>query len=308
MTIIPACVFIFFNAVSPVLSSSPATPTPPDSVRIDYSEKAFEITWDSVQNATGYNLYTTNDRSIPFSKRKRVNNKVITSGTRYNYIWRVSGDKRIRDIKGRRHFVTVTSVLDTGDMIIESPHSKPVDNLYFEGFGNAVTSGKIKKILTVNHSSDSFSFASEVNTAENFIEFMIKDGKYFSELLSKKIDPLKIGGCVPIATALLKILKKNGITAYRADGKFIEEFHSFNIINIDEVVYILDFATDQFVPGFAPVMFPAEFSHINNKGRLSKKGKPVYTVNKVYSEEEINIDREKKESIPYIEILNEILK
>lgn len=133
-------------------------------------------------------------------------------------------------------------------------------------------------------------------------------GRRLFDTMQVLIDPREVGGCTPVSTVLVKLLKKYGIQACRADGTFIEEFHSFVIINIEGVEYVLDFTADQFVPGVAPVLVPRNHCFINPlNGRFGAEGRAVYTVARLFLADNIRI-ADSEDAAVYRRLLNSVMR
>ena len=67
---------------------------------------------------------------------EKLNQKLITSGPRFVFIWSFDNGKRERTVKGYNHFISVTSVFNIEGDTVESMLSKEVTNNYFDGFTN----------------------------------------------------------------------------------------------------------------------------------------------------------------------------
>jgi hypothetical protein len=249
----------------------------PVNLRADYSEKCLDLVWDSVPGATGYNVYTrpcTTAACVP----RRVNKRLITSGTHFAYLWDLDSSERTPAIKGVEHHLAVTAVCSTATGVRESEPSLPIDNCYFEGFRNATRSGVIERILATTQRADTLPIALPATDKRRFIAFMEMQGRLLSGIIQARLDAREVGGCEPIATILAQALLADSIPSVKAEGLFIKEFHAFVIVNIDRVEYVLDFAADQFVPDVAPVMVPRDRCFLNARGRLDTAGTPVYPI------------------------------
>ena len=279
---------------------------PPSNVQITFSETSFDITWDSVPCAIGYNVYTSNTPNKSKKKKIKVNQKLITSGTHFAYIWHFEKGEKVRKIKGYEHHISITSAFSINGKNHESDLSKEKNNCYFDGFKQINSRKAIQKILTASQKTPLIPIKKYRNRKEKFITFMEGPGKRLTTLINKHIDPKETGGCEPVSTILVKILKDFGLHAYKIEGNFIKEFHTFAVINIDNVEYILDFTADQFIPNTLPVMIPRDFCHLNEKGKLSLTGSPVYSIAKIFNPDHIRLSKDKSADI-YREIYNEIL-
>jgi hypothetical protein len=253
---------------------------------VAYTEKSIDLSWDSVPGAVGYHLYTSPVPATPLSSRRRVNQSLVTSGTHFTYLWDIRQGKRVRAIKGKLHNVVLTAVFETQDTTLEGPPSAEIDNYYFKGFDRMISRHAIEPVLREEQTATPLPVRSRRNTADGFIEFMEGPGALLQKLIADSLDPEETGGCVPLSTILLQLLNDWGLKAHRIEGTFIKEFHSFVVINLDGVEYVLDVSADQFVPGVAPVLVPRDFCHLDGRGKLAREGVPVYVVGKIFAPEQ----------------------
>ena len=84
---------------------------------------------------------------------------------------------------------------------------------------------------------------------------MTGPGRYLTKLLRDSINFQEVGACDPVSTIALMLLKEWDLYAYKAEGVFIEEYHTFIVITINHVDYILD--------------------HLKNHGMRKMEGEPV---------------------------------
>jgi hypothetical protein len=285
------------------LGGQATVPLPPANIRITYTEQILEIAWDSVPSAIGYNLYTSPVRNAPPAQRRKVNSRLITSGTRFTYIWDVLGHRRTRAVKGFEHHLCLTSVVEDSGAKVESACSEEFDNCYYDGFRGLDSPDKITRVLVAKQESPFLPVAARPCKKKDFLRFMSSTGKQLHALVAKAFDPHEVGACSPVTTILVRLLYESGVYAYKVEGSFIKEYHAFAIVNIDNVEYVLDFTADQFVPNVTPVLFPRDLSHLNEHGRLSRTGMPVYTVARVYSPVQVALSTRKSTDV-YWEIYN----
>lgn len=279
---------------------------PPSNIKIIYTETILDITWDTVYGAIGYNIYTADSPNIPKKKKIKINQRLITSGLHFAYIWHFENGEKVRKIKGYKHYISVTSVFSNKGKTFESALSEEANNCYFDGFELIASRNEILTIIQKSQKAPFLPVKKLRNKKKDFIAFMEGPGMKFNNLIKKHIDPKETGGCKPVSTILVKILKNFGLYAYRIEGKFIKEFHTFVIINIDNVEYILDFTADQFIPNVAPVMIPRDNCYLNENGKLSKTGIPVYCVAKIYDTDQTELTEDKSADI-YRNIYNEVI-
>jgi hypothetical protein len=255
----------------------------PSAVQVVFSETSLDINWDSVPGAIGYNLYDRDPKAGKKEKRRKINPALITSGTHFLYIWDFEDGKRVRKIKGYEHHLSVAAVFDVKGREKEGPFSRERDNCYFEGFRNVTSARDIERILVPQQAAPKLPVDQKPVSRTDFIRFMEGPGKLLYDEMNKVINPLEVGACAPVSTILVKLLDQWGISAYRVEGTFIKEFHTFVVLNIEGVEYVLDFTADQFLPGVAPVFFPRDLANLNASGRLGMLGVPVYQSGKVFS-------------------------
>lgn len=257
-------------------------PPPPDSISVIYSEKALDLTWSTVAGAHGYNIYTAPEPGLPKAKRRRVNTALITSGTHFTYIWDVNGKERTRAIKGKRHYLAVSAVTIEDSIQVEGPLSHEIDNDYFEGYERVVRKAQLEKILRKGQTAEHLPVEQKRNRKDAFIAFMTGPCAYLQKVARDTIDFREIGACAPLTTVLVKLMLDQGLHAWKVEGTFIKEFHSFAVVPVDRVEYVIDVTADQFVPGVGPVVLPRDYCFLNEKGRFDTKGTPVYRIGKVY--------------------------
>jgi hypothetical protein len=277
----------------------------PVNVRVVYSERSFDITWDSIPGALGYNIYTGDKPYFPAEQKRKINRKLITSGTHFTYLWDSENGQIIKRIKGYRHYLALTAVYEQDGLETESAFSREIDNNYFEGFGNCDSSGRITHVFIDSQRTAFLPVKEKANSRKQFIRFMKGPGRALHREIQKLIDPKETGGCVPISTIALKLMDLSGLDAYRIEGLFIEEFHSFIMLRIEGSEYIVDFTADQFIPGVSPVVIPRDFCFLNARGKPDTAGQPIYLVNKIFNAHQIGLSDNKKADI-YKEILNRI--
>jgi len=272
----------------------PGAPLPvPTNLRVIFTETSLDISWDSLPGAVGYNLYDRPPSNKKGLKKRKINPALITSGPHFSYIWDFENEMRVRKIKGYEHHLSLTAVMNINGKEKEGPASEEFDNNYFEGYRNVLTRADILRILVPAQAAPLLPVVHRANTREDFIRFMETTGRKLHQELARNINPLEVGACAPVSTLLVKLLDRAGLSALRVEGTFIKEYHTFIIINVDGVEYILDFTADQFVPGVTPVCFPRDLSNLNRKGRLSVVGTPIYQPGKIYTADQTDLSQNK---------------
>jgi hypothetical protein len=279
---------------------APMTPLPlpaPQKVLVVYSEQSLDLTWDSVPGALGYNIYTSSDAGVPLAKRRRVNPALITSGTHFTYIWDVDGDQRVRNVKGVRHHLAIAAVdsLDGGARI--GALSGDVDNDYFAGCDHMTSAAALRGVLVARQAVTPLPVPPLVLAADSLVRFMEGPGRQLARLIADSIDSREVGGCAPISTVVVLLLKHWRLPAYKVEGTFIREFHAFVVVNVDSVEYVLDFAADQFVPDVSPVLLPRDSCFITPSGRLGGSGQPAYQVARVLAADQTSLTEGKNSEV-----------
>ena len=258
-------------------------PPAPVNVRATFAEKSIDIAWDSVPGVAGYNVYTGAQAGLPLAQRRRLNQQVITSGPHFTYIWDISQGQRVRGVKGYRHHLVVTSVFAADSAEVESGPSAEIDNCYFGGFDRADTKSALERILRPGQKVERLPVERHSNTRKAFVSFMTGTGARLQALVRDTIDPREVGACSPLATVLVQLMLKSGLTAWKVEGTFIKEYHAFVVVEVDSVEYVVDIAADQFVPDVSPVVVPRDWCFLGPAGRFAEDGQPVYVVSKVYA-------------------------
>jgi len=284
--------------------SAPTPCGPPVHLRADYREKSIELFWDSVPGAAGYNLYTRPCVAKNCLPRK-INARLITSGTRFSYIWDIDSGSREYAIKGVEHHLSVAAVCSTRTGLHEGVRSREIDNCYFRGYQNARSATAIGGILARSQSAPLLPVDQHPLKKTEFISFMQSSGVLLDSLVGALLDPREVGGCAPVSTVLVLLLRQKGLYAYKIDGTFIKEFHAFAIVNIEGVEYVLDFTANQFVPRVAPVLIPRDRCFLDSLGRLSSRGTPLYQPAKIYAPDQCSLS-DGKEAEVYRRILDAV--
>ena len=269
----------------------------PQNVWIEYAEKNMVINWDPVPGAIGYNVYRGAKETTEKVYREKLNKVLITSDNRFVFIWRFNNGQRERTVKGYKHYISVTAVFNQNGHFIESVSSQSVSNDYFNGFSDMTSEKRILSVLQDKQESAYIPTIYGNNDKYAFIKFMIGPGRYLTDILRDSLDFQEVGACDPVSTIALKLLSDWGLYALRAEGIFIEEYHVFIIIKVENVEYVLDFTADQFVPDVAPVMVPRDLCFLNKEGRLDVAGKPVYLIEKVYPADTFELTNTKKSRV-----------
>jgi hypothetical protein len=294
-------VFLVIGCLSGAFAQPDSCAARPANLRAAFTESSIDLSWDSVPGASGYNLYTgTRDDSITADFRK-INRNIITSGTRYTYLWDVIDGKHVPGIKGIEHHIAVAAACTTGGTVRESRLSNRIDNRYFDGFSRISSRNAVDKVLQKSQRLPHIPFTMATATSRQFVDFLQGQGAILDSLLRSSIDPQEVGGCSPIATITVQLLHDAGIEACKAEGVFIKEYHAFVVVTIDSVEYVLDLSANQFVPDVTPVLVPRDLCFLGDAGRLGSSGVPVYVISRIYAWDQSTL-ADTKESRPYREI------
>ena len=291
----PILVLIFLamnlSAAEPVLPA-------PENVKIIWSEQSLDISWDSVPGAAAYQIYTAERAGLPLKQKRRVNLQPITSGTHFTYLWDVIKGKHERRIKGYRHCISVTALRDTAQRTREGRPSREFCTEYFDGVAGMTDSAALASVLKEGPAVKLCVTADTIqNSAETFLRFMTGTGTLLAAELKSKINPREQGACVPVSAVAVQLMQQHGLTAFRVEGRFIREFHSFVVLNVAGTEFVVDFAADQFLPSSAPVVLPVGRCFITPEGKNGTAGTPVYQVGKVFSAAQSGLSDKKETEI-----------
>lgn len=294
--------FVTMACCTPACIADPCQP--PKNLRAVFSETSIECLWDSVNGATGYNLYDLAVEPGKKNGRRKINALPITSGTRFSYIWDIDKGEMVKRIKGYSHRLVATALFDDCH---ESGPSNSIDNSYFERYKNVLTPQRIAPILSVQQRTLPLPTQPRAMTRQQLTDFLGGPGSQLATMVKKQINPQKQGACSPISTILVRLLAHHGLDALKAEGTFIKEYHSFVLLVVDSVEYVLDFTADQFVPNVAPVLIPRDRCFINDVGRLDSTGQPVYLISRLYSVDQTSLADNPSGKI-YSSMLTEIVQ
>jgi hypothetical protein len=255
-------------------------------VAATFSEDIITLSWPDVPDAAAYNVY------VDFGNghgRIRANFSPVRSRTRFGFIWIESNGKKERVVKGNKLRLYVVPLFSKGKktntVYTVGRQSCSVANSYYTGFSNVLDSGDCHRILQPHQATQKVLARAEQSTQKAFCDRYGQLAHDIDALYRSKINPRDEGACVPFSTMVAKYFTARGIPCYRAQGMFIGAFHSFNIVVVDGVEYVLDFTADQFVPGSAPVFMPRDFCCIDSCG--SPTGSPHGTWTKIYRIEKV---------------------
>jgi|WetSurMetagenome_2_1015567.scaffolds.fasta_scaffold00017_54 hypothetical protein len=260
-------------------------------VAAQFSEDMVTLSWGAVAGASAFNVYADYGYG-----RKKVNFAPVASRNRFILLWADSTGKRERVVKGNRvecRIVPLVAHADGGDTVLsEASPSCPVYNDYFRGFSRVLSDTACRRILQPRQLTKKIFPAAGSVSRLRFCSRYGRPARDVYMLYTSKIDPKDEGACVPFSTIVAKYFTKRGITCYRVQGLFMDEFHSFNLVVVEGVEYILDFTADQFVPGSSPVFMPRDFCFADSCGEPTQHPRgtftPFYRVDKVFDAGQID--------------------
>ena len=251
-----------------------------------FSEEMITLSWPDVQGAAAYNVYADLGDG---RGRIMANFSPIHSHNRFSLLWMESDGKKERVVKGKRISLYVVPLFAKGKrndtVYVEGDRSCGAANSYFAGFSKVLDSGTCDRILRPRQTTQKILVRAGQTARKAFSGGYGRLAPDIDALYRSKIDPKDEGACVPFSTMVAKYFTANGIPCYRAQGLFIGAFHSFNIVVVDSVEYVLDFTADQFVPGSAPVFMPRDWCFVDSCG--SPTAAPRGTFTKMYSIETV---------------------
>jgi hypothetical protein len=277
-----------------------------------FTETMITLKWDEQSDVKAYNVYARYDAA----GFKKVNPVPIATRPQYSFFWVAENGEKKKVVKGNIITLFVTGL--TGDSCIfrkgpciESDTSVRLSTDYFRGFSKVLTAARCRAIFRAAQSSAKLFATAENISAANFTKLYPRLGRRIDSLYRRHVNPLDEGACVPMSTLASKYLTAKGIPCYRCQGTFITQFHSFNLVVIDSVEYLLDFTADQFLPASAPVFMPRDFCSIDSLGRPTDSPQGtvtgMYAVEKVFQAENISFTQTDQAN-EYRQMLEDLLR
>ncbi|HUI93903.1 MAG TPA: hypothetical protein VLX68_16790 [Chitinivibrionales bacterium] len=274
LLVFSACVYCF--AGDSLVCNFPVSAT--------FTEDAVTISWPEYPGAASFNVYA--DYGIGF---KKANFTRVATRKRFTLLWVEDNREKKRIVKGNRVECRVVPLIPhvnkNDTTYVEGPPSCPVKNGYFTGFSKVLSDTACARILTSGQRTAKI-FPSAVSVSR--AAFCSKYAGLARDIYASytaKIDPHDEGACVPFSSLVAKYFTQKGIPCYRGQGVFVSAFHSFDIIVIDSVEYVLDFTADQFVPGSSPVFMPRDWCFADSTGMPTAH--PAGTFTKFYQIEKV---------------------
>jgi hypothetical protein len=255
-----------------------------------FTEDAITLSWPEYPGATSFNVYA--DYGSGF---KKANFSRVATRNRFTLLWVEDNGEKKRIVKGNRVECRVVPLFPQVKMkdtaYVEGPQSCPVRNDYFTGFSKVLSDTACARILKSRQQAAKIFPTAVVVRRAAFCSNYAGLARDIYAAYAAKIDPHDDGACVPFSSLVAKYFTQKGIACYRAQGVFVGAFHSFNIIVIDSVEYVLDFTADQFVPGSSPVFMPRDCCFADSTGRPTAHPAGIFTrfyqIEKVFSADQI---------------------
>jgi hypothetical protein len=259
-------------------------------VKAQFAEESITLEWDDVPGASGYNIYADYGNGP-----ERVNFSRIVSRNRFVLMRAGSNGKKERIVKGNRvecRVVPLKARIRKGDTTYtEGPALCPVRNDFFRGFSAVLSDSSCARVLEKKQFVRRTLPASASVPAAAFCSTYARLARGIHEVYTSLIDPKDEGACVPFSTMVAKYFTAKGVPCFRAQGVFIGSFHSFNLVVVDSVEYVLDFTANQYVPGSAPVFMPRDFCFVDSCGTPTSHPAGMFTrlygIEKVYAADQI---------------------
>jgi hypothetical protein len=303
-------VFVFLVLTAAVRADSNRHIRFPLSAR--FSETMITLKWDEQPEAKAYNVYAGYD-TIGFTK---VNPVPIATRPQYSFLWITENGEKQKVVKGNsvRLFATALvgdSCIYRGGRCIESDTSVVVTTEYLRGFSGVRTAGQCGAILRPVQKTEHLNTVTESCAKSHFVKLYPRLARRIDSLYRRTVNPRDEGACVPMSTLAAKYFTAQGIPCYRGQGTFITQFHSFNVVVVDSVEYILDFTADQFLPASSPVFMPRDFCSIDSTGRPTDTPQgtftPMYRIEKLFHPDNVAFS-ETDEAAEYRNMLDALLQ
>jgi hypothetical protein len=256
-----------------------------------FSETMITVDWPEIDNVSAFDAWV--DFGDGYA---RANPVPVTSRHRFVFVRTDSNGKLSRISMGNGISVFITALegencTDTGAVCRQLFSSDTIHAMYFEGYTGILGEEQCRAVLKPEQTVDPVFSDGVSNRRNSFLKKYPCPAKIIADIYKSRIDPAEEGACVPFSTIVAKYLSGKGIECYRAQGQFIGRFHSFNLVIIDGVEYILDFTADQFLPASSPVLIPRKCCFIDSTGspvcENHNKVTPMYIIDKIYSKDQV---------------------
>jgi len=293
-----------------VCLSARAKPACDFPIAATFSEDMITVIWPNVKNAVFYNVYANWGKGF-----EKVNFSPVRTRNRYTLIWAENEGKKERIVKGNSVSMVVAPVFANSKRrdttFVVGAQSCPISNAYFTGFSQVLDSFACSKIIIARQTFPLILPHGVQTTRNSFVAHYGDCAKAIYTLYKATIDPHDEGACVPFSTLVSKYFSSKGIPCYRAQGTFMGMFHSFNIVVVDSVEYILDFTANQFVPESAPVFMPRDMCFADSCGMPTNRPHGnftgMYHIETVFSSDQITFTDTPK-ARQYQEILDSLTR
>ena len=251
-----------------------------------FSETMITVRWPKQESIGAFNVYADYGTGSLI-----VNPVPVSSRNQFSFIWVMENGEKKRIVKGNTVSLYVAglegdSCADRGQGCSETVISDTIATRYFESFARVEEKDRCLAIL--RHAQTVAPVIQNAHSVNKRLFLTMYPGLASDIILlyRQNIDPRDNGACVPFSTIVAKYFSRSGIACYRAQGVFITQFHSFNLVVIDGVEYILDFTADQFLPSSVPVFIPRDCCFIDSTGRASCSPEvtvtPMYVIEKIF--------------------------
>ncbi|MBD3391156.1 MAG: hypothetical protein GF418_03780 [Chitinivibrionales bacterium] len=276
-----------------------------------FSETMVMLHWEPLDSVHSYNVYADYGKGFV-----RANPIPVSSRTQFAFAWIEEEGRRRRVVKGNSVSLYVAALAgvrcaEDASRCSEVARSTGVATRYFEGFAEVESRRKLRKVLVKRQSVSRILASGRAVPRDVFLREYPRLTASVVKHYRERIDPQDKGACVPFSTIVSKYFSSRGVECYRAQGRFITQFHSFNIILVDSSEYVLDFTADQFLPGSSPVFIPRNNCFIDSTGAPTDS--PQGRCTKMYRAEQVFAPRDLRftdteEAALYRAILDSLLR
>lgn len=290
--------------------SIPAQSGTPFRLSASFSETMVTIQWPQLHGVEAYDVFA--DYGVGF---KKVNPVPVASRSQFSFLWVDEQGRKKRVVKGNRVRLYAAAIDSEacGDERTPCRYVRLSDTVatrYFEGFAMVESRERCSALLRPSQSSARILPEVKGIGRLAFVDAFPALSSCIADIYRREVDPHDEGACVPFSSIVAVYFSRKNIPCYRAQGLFISQFHSFNIIIVDNVEYILDFTADQFLPSSSPVFIPRDCCYIDSSGVPSCKPAgavtAMYKIDKVYGADQLRFS-DTPRAIHYRRILDSLL-
>jgi hypothetical protein len=231
-----------------------------------FSETIITVDWPEQEGIKACNVYA--DFGDGYVK---VNPVPVASRPKFSLLWTGQEDSVKRIIKGNRICMYVAALngdcTNSASECTELKNSDTICTDYFDWYSGIVTEIQCRSILLQRQTVPKILLDADNVKRQDFLKTFPALANRLAALYKDNINPAEEGACVPFSSIVAIYLSRNGIPCYRAEGLFISQFHSFNLVMVNGVEYVLDFTADQFLPKSVPMLIPRDCCSIGSKGK-----------------------------------------